>query len=124
MLTVLVADDSEIIRKAISRLLMDCPEVKLVAEASNHRQMTELISMHHPAIVIMDVHMMGEVVMTIPELKVCLSGSQLLVTSLWNDAETMAIADALGAVKFLDKSLLGRELIPTLQKIAVSSLPE
>jgi hypothetical protein len=52
---VLIADDSAIIRKAVRRLLETEPDIQILAEAVDLRQMLELRNKLHPDIVVMDL---------------------------------------------------------------------
>jgi DNA-binding NarL/FixJ family response regulator len=124
MLKVLLAEDSDIMRAAISRLLAGSSEAELVAEAKTYRQMMQLVDEHRPNVVLMDLHMRDENNVTIPEIKACLNDCQLFVISIWQDVETKADAESLGAVRLLDKSMLGIELIPALKQCASKARPE
>ena len=116
VITVLLADDSEIVRTAIARLLKDDPEIQLVAEAVNFPQTIRLISTVKPQLVVMDLHMDGERGLT--DVKSHLNGSGLLAISLWNDIETRDLAESYGAAALIDKANLARELIPAIKQFA------
>src|ERR1700745_2154815 len=47
-----------------------------------------------------------------------LAGTKLLAISLANDDEAKALAENIGAAKFLDKMNLSRELIPAILELA------
>ena len=115
MISVLLADDSSIMRKAIADLLKSDPEIQLMAEAGNFAQTIELISKLRPQVVIMDLHMGDENKVNPTQVKSCLNGSRLLAIS-WNDSETKMLAKRLGAVTLLDKLNLASELIPAIKQ--------
>ncbi len=117
-ISVLLVDDSDIVRKAIAYLLKGDPEIHVVAEASSLTQTTQLISYLRPKIVLMDMHLGDEKNVTSSDFKSQLNGSSLLAISLWNDNETKTLADSYGAVEFLDKANLGFELIPAIKRCA------
>jgi two-component system response regulator DesR len=114
----ILADDAHVMRTAIARLLKDCPAVELVAESNSFCGLIHLIAENRPDIVVMDVHMRDEDNISVAELKSCLNGCPLVAISFWKDEETKARADAFGACRLLDKSLLATELIPTIQHYA------
>jgi DNA-binding NarL/FixJ family response regulator len=114
MIKILIADDADIVRTAISRLLSESSEAQVVAEAKTYREMMRLVGEHRPDVVLLDVHMGDQCEVTVPEITSCLNGCQLFVISIWNDSETKAYAQSLGAIRFLDKFMLGVELIPAL----------
>ena len=118
---VLLADDSEIMRKVIADLLKSDPEIEVVAESVGFAQTVQLASKLHPEVIVLDVHMRDERTVTRAQLKSCLSGSRLLAMSIWNDDETRYLAETIGAVKLLDKTKLATELIPAIRHYADES---
>jgi DNA-binding NarL/FixJ family response regulator len=54
---VLLADDHVLIRAGISALLQRIPDLTVVAEADDGRDALQLIAMHHPNIVLLDISM-------------------------------------------------------------------
>jgi DNA-binding NarL/FixJ family response regulator len=117
-ISVLLVDDSEIVRKAIAGLLKGDPEIQVVAEASSFAQTAQLINSLKPKIVLMDIHLGDENKVTSSEIKSRLNGSSLLAISIWNDKETRTLAYSYGAVEFLDKANLADELIPAIKRWA------
>src|ERR1700676_4631783 len=101
MISVLLADDIEVVRKAIAHLLKGDPEIQVLSEAASFRQTMQLTEKLHPQILVMDLHMTDENDVTPSQIKSSLAGSPLLAISLWNDEETKALADSHGAVALL-----------------------
>jgi DNA-binding NarL/FixJ family response regulator len=118
IISVLVADDSEIMRKGIADLLQGDPEIEVVGECVSFAQTIEIASMLHPKVIILDVHMGDERTVTRAQVKSGLIGSRLLAMSIWNDAETKSLAEAIGAATLLDKTKLVAELIPAIRQYA------
>lgn len=115
---VLLADDSEVVRKAIVGLLKVDPEIELVAECVGFAQTIQLAAKLHPQVIVLDVHMSDERTVTRAQLKSGLIGSRLLAMSVWNDEETRYLAEAIGAATLLDKAKLAAELIPAIKHYA------
>jgi two-component system response regulator DesR len=114
-ISVLLADDNEIVRRVIAALLKSDPEIELVAESVSFAQTMEIVSKLHPQIIVQDVHMGDEHAVTPSQLKSGLIGSRLLAISIWKDDGTKALAEALGAATLLDKANLATELIPAIK---------
>jgi two-component system response regulator DesR len=112
---VLLADDSEIMRKVIVDLLKGDPEIEVVAECVSFGETIDLAAKLQPRIIVLDVHMGDERQVTPLQLKFGLVGSQLLAISIWKDDETITLAKAIGAVTLLDKTKLAAELIPAIK---------
>ena len=59
MIKVLVADDHELVRCGIRRLIDDVRDIKVVAEAANGEEAVKLARKHRPQVVLLDVRMPG-----------------------------------------------------------------
>ena len=116
MINVLLADDHQSMRKAISELLKSDANVRLVAEASSFRETMDLTAEVCPDVVVMDIHMGDEQKVKPADLKLRLVDCRLLAMSLWTDEETKILAESFGAVTLLDKTKLATELLPSLRQ--------
>jgi DNA-binding NarL/FixJ family response regulator len=115
-ITVLVADDSEVMRGAIKSLLEGDPEIQLVGEATSFAETMTLTSKLQPQVVIMDLHMSDDESLMPFQFKSCLGESRLLVVSFRDDDEARFLAASYGAVSFLGKMNLGYHLIPAIRR--------
>jgi chemotaxis response regulator CheB len=120
-ISVLIADDSQIMLKVIAHLLKADPEIKVVAECISYAQTMEVTSKLHPQVIVLDLHMRDEGTVTPSHLKFGLIGSHLLAISIWKDEETKALAETIGAVTLLDKADLASALIPAIKYYASGS---
>jgi DNA-binding NarL/FixJ family response regulator len=117
-ITVLLADDSEIVRKGIRQLLATQSEIEIVAEAADFAQTIQLANDLKPRLIVMDLHMPEELRATSLNIKSHLNcGSEILAISLSNDEDTMALARSIGATVLLDKISLADTLIPTIVRL-------
>ena len=117
---VLLADDSEIVRRAIRALLRSQPEIELVGEAANFAQAIQLANALTPHV--MDLHMPDENSINLLDVKSQMNrGARTLAISMWNDEETQTLAQMLGAVTLLDKAELGSTLIPAIVQLRGNS---
>lgn len=57
MVTVIVADDHDVIREGIKNILRDNPDFTVVAEASNGEEVIEKVEKHSPDILLLDITM-------------------------------------------------------------------
>lgn len=119
---VLLADDSELVRRAIRQLLGERPEIAVVGESTDFAHTLQLCKDLRANVVILDLHMADGDRISPREFKSQLPAeSRILAISVWDDAETKALAEAYGAVKLLDKISLGTQLIPSILEIASPS---
>jgi chemotaxis response regulator CheB len=120
---VLPADDTALIRKAVTRLLTEEPAINVVAEAANFSQAIQMASTFKPDIVLLDLHMPDDYAFEPAYIRnqLALCGSKVLGMSLSsgeNDEESRLLAESLGAVTLLDKGEFDSILIPTILQLA------
>jgi len=112
---ILVADDSEVVRRGIRQLLSDQTDIAIVGEAANFTQAFDMATDLEPQVIVMDLHMPDEDRVPPQEVKSRLNrGSQVLAISVWNDEESKQLAASLGATVLLDKMNLAGTLIPAI----------
>jgi DNA-binding NarL/FixJ family response regulator len=117
---VLIADDAEVIRKAITDLLASEPSIEVCGEARTFSETLGLATSLKPDVILLDLHMPDS---ESPEsgfvqLRLLSTGSRILAISLWQDEETKIIAQGYGALALLDKGKLFDELVPAIQRVA------
>jgi len=115
---VLLADDSEVMRHAILKVLSEEPSIELVGEAAGFAEMLQSIDVLKPDVLLMDLYMSDEEEHP-PELirsRILESTKCVVAISISVDEKARALAQRLGANVLLDKLNLYSELIPALKK--------
>jgi two-component system, NarL family, response regulator DevR len=112
----LLADDSEILCKAIRSVLSQEPTIEVLGEARTLPEVVKMATLFRPDVILLDLHMpdgRGFEPSTVKaQLLSCTN--QIIAMSMLNDDATKALALEYGAVKLLDKVKLGTDLVPTL----------
>jgi DNA-binding NarL/FixJ family response regulator len=111
---VLLAEDSEVMRRAITSLLVNDRTVSLIGEVSSYPERLEKLTESGPDVVLIDVHMPG--LREAESFKDQLRHACLLAMSFWADEETSRLAEGFGAFRLLDKCELVQTLIPTIHE--------
>jgi chemotaxis response regulator CheB len=116
---VLVADDSELMRSAIRRVLQEEPLIEIVGEATSFAQTMQMIGDFKPSVLLIDLHMPERRDFTPAFVKSQLASvGCTLAVSFSNDEEAHALAESYGAVSLLDKMKLYDEMIPAILRCA------
>ena len=119
---VLLADDSEIMREAIKKLLADEPRIQIVGEASSFAAAMQLVADFKPEILLLDLHLPQKRDLQPPLVKSQLSCIEYtLAISFANDEEAKSLAASYGAVALLDKMSLYNELLPAILQLTQAS---
>jgi DNA-binding NarL/FixJ family response regulator len=115
----LLADDSDVLRRVIFNFLEHEPWVEIVGEAKNFTELLRKAPELKPRIVLMDLHMRDESEFK-PDFvrsKLQASAERVVAMSLFNDDEAIELSNSYGASLLLDKSKLGTDLLPAIEKV-------
>jgi DNA-binding NarL/FixJ family response regulator len=113
---ILIADDSDSVRRAIGLLLAVEPRICLCGEAATYADLVKKVIEADPQVVLMDLHMPDQQQFDCADLKGKLRRTVLLAMSAWSDEATANLADSYGAVKLLDKSKFASTLMPAIEE--------
>jgi DNA-binding NarL/FixJ family response regulator len=118
----LLADDSEIMREAIKKLLEDEPRIQIVGEASSFGSAMQLVADLKPEILLLDLHLPQKRELPAPTVKSQLNCiKHTLAISFANDEEAKSLAASYGAPRLLDKMSLYTELLPAIMRLGEPS---
>jgi DNA-binding NarL/FixJ family response regulator len=119
---VLLADDAEIMRKAIRNLLSTREDISVVGEASNIRETIQKTAELHPDLIILDVNMAHKNHIAPTEVRKLFNGAKVLAITLGIDDLDEELLISVGAVKLLDKMDLSDQLIPAILELAPAKI--
>ncbi|MGB8644828.1 MAG: response regulator transcription factor [Anaerolineae bacterium] len=116
---VLLADDHNLVRAGIRALLQNVPEVQVVAEAANGREVLERVAQIHPDVVLMDIAMpelngldaTAQLVKDYPDLRI-------IILSMHETEAFVLAALRAGASGYLLKGAATPELEQAIQAVA------
>src|SRR5216684_5373615 len=100
---VFLADDADVMRKAIRSLLSNREDISVVGEASNFLETVKKTSELHPDLIILDLNMPDRNHIAPSEAKRLLNGAKVLAITLGMDDLKKELLDSVGAVRLLDK---------------------
>jgi len=122
-ITLLLADDHELVRAGIRVLLDGQPDIKVVAEASDGRSALQLARKHKPMVVLMDVVMPGlNGIEATYAIKRLLPGTKVLALSAYDDWNNVSRMLSAGASGFLLKDMSVADLVRAVRTVAEDHL--
>jgi len=119
---VLLADDSEQMRRAVCTLLADEANISVCAEARDYGELLLKLGECSADVALMDLRMPGERKIDAATVKAGFHGACLLAMSFAKDPETISLAESFGAFKLLDKIELFTTLIPAIHECVKEKL--
>lgn len=118
-ITTLIVDDHLLFRAGVKSVLIKQPDIKVVAEASNHKEAIEAFLKHRPEIVILDLRMPGRGGFDVlRDLHALQPNAKVLVLSSFANEEEIYRAMNLGTRGYLLKDAGSTELLAAIRAIA------
>lgn len=117
-LRVLVVDDSDIVRRAICKILRVHSDIEIICEASNGRDAIRFAKEHKPDLVLMDISM--PIVSGFEATRLIrheLPHIKIIFLTQHRSRSFMKEALAAGAHGFVTKDSASRELMPEVRRI-------
>ena len=119
MIKLLLADDHELVRTGIRRILEDVEDFKVVGEAINGEEAVKFCRKHNPDLVLMDMSMpgIGGLEATKQILRFT-EGTRVIVLSVHKENPIPAKVMQVGAFGYLTKDSDPQEMIRAIRKVA------
>ncbi|WP_328839586.1 response regulator transcription factor [Streptomyces europaeiscabiei] len=118
---VLLADDQALLRATFRILIDSCADMEVVAEATDGREAVDLVRVHRPDVVLMDIRMPGTDGLTATAV-ICaeeeLADTRVLILTTFEIDEYVAQALRSGASGFLGKDVTADVLLDGIRTVA------
>ncbi len=117
MITILIADDHQIFREGLARVLNDVPEMTVVARASNGEEAVARATETKPNVILMDLNMPGvDGVEATRRLRVAQPQSHILMLTVSEQEQDLFAAIRAGARGYLLKSMASDDLVDAIRR--------
>ena len=118
-ITIVLADDHEVVRAGLHLLLDAEPGFSVVAEAGDVALTERRVAAHRPSVLVLDVNMPdGSSIPAIPRLRAAAPGTRIVMLTMQNDPELAREALRAGATGFVLKEAAKDELIQAVRLAA------
>lgn len=117
--TVVLADDHQLLREGLLRLLVSEPDLEVVDQAANGFEVLEALRRHRPDVLVTDLSMPGIPAMDlIKRVKSEFPGVAVLVLTMHAEEQYALRAFRSGANGYLTKDAAGEQLVGAIHKVA------
>ena len=116
---VLVVDDHAVVRQGLSQILSAQPDIRVVAEASNHGETLQMLRTHRCDLLILDVAMPGRSgIDTLKQVKVEHPKLPVLILSMYPEDQYAFRALKAGAGGYLTKMAAVDQVVHAIRQVA------
>ena len=118
-LKLLIADDHSIVLTGVQALIAREPDLVVVAEASNGRDLPDLVAVHQPDMLILDLNMPGpNPIQQIQALRQASPGLAIIALTMHDDPEWVRGVLMAGASGYVLKDEASVELVQAIRAVA------
>lgn len=119
LISIIVADDHQLVRSGIVKILNENPEMEVIAEASNGKEALEKCAIFSPDILLLDLDMpILNGLEAVPELMTQNPGMKIGILTMHKEKSLVEKLINLGVAGYLYKSSHEEDLIYGIKKIA------
>jgi two-component system, NarL family, invasion response regulator UvrY len=119
MIQILIADDHQIFRQGLVRLLADYNDLTVVAQAGTGAEVLEALRTHHVDVLMLDLSMPGRGgIELIPQVKSLQPGVHVLVLTMHGDEPYVSQALRAGADAYMTKENAASDLAAAIRRVA------
>ena len=110
-INILLVDDHAVVRSGLSKFLLVNKDLKLVGEASDGAEAVQMVSLHKPDVVLMDLMMPGvDGITATREIHQKYPNVKVIVLTSFHDQNMVQGALQAGAIGYLQKNVTAKEL--------------
>jgi two-component system, NarL family, response regulator LiaR len=110
-INILLVDDHAVVRSGLSKFLLVNKDLKLVGEASDGAEAVQMVSLHKPDVVLMDLMMPGvDGITATREIHQKHPNVKVIVLTSFHDQNMVQGAIQAGAIGYLQKNVTAKEL--------------
>jgi DNA-binding NarL/FixJ family response regulator len=115
---IIIIDDHKIVREGLKSMLLDNPIMEVIGEGSNEQDLVDLLKIHSPTLVIMDISMPGKSGIELTEfLTTNYPEVKTLILTTNSDEDSIIASIEAGANGFLHKDSSLKELLSAIELV-------
>jgi two-component system, NarL family, invasion response regulator UvrY len=122
LITIVIADDHELIREGIKKIIRSSRDLRIVGEAAGFDALAELVAQAAPDLVILDLSLPDyEGLAGLVELRSRFPDQRVLILSMFPEEQYAIAALRAGASGYVSKSMAAEELVLGIRRVLSGS---
>ena len=118
MISLVIADDHELIREGVKKIVRGAPGLHVAGEAANLAETLAHVARHSPDVVVFDINMPGhEGIEGLAELRRHYPEQRVIVLSMYDEEQYGLPALKAGASGYVSKAMAAEELVKAIRQV-------
>lgn len=118
MIRIVIADDHELIREGVKKIIRSCADVRIVGEAPDLAGTIALVEQHAPDVVVLDISLPGhDGLEGLAELRRRFPDQKVVMLSMYAEERFAVNALRAGAAGYVTKSMAADELVRAVRQV-------
>jgi two-component system invasion response regulator UvrY len=118
MIRIVIADDHELIREGVKKIIRACADIRIVGEAADLARTLTLVARHAPDVVVLDISLPGhEGLEGLAELRRGFPAQQVVMLSMYDEERYAVSALRAGACGYITKAMAAEELVKAIRQV-------
>jgi two-component system invasion response regulator UvrY len=122
LIRLVIADDHELIREGVKKIMRPCADLKIVGEAANLKQAVALVAQVHPDVVVLDITLPDyDGLDGLTELRRHFPALRVVMLSMHPEERYAMAALRAGAYGYVSKTMASAELVEAVRHAALGT---
>lgn len=118
MIRVVVADDHELIREGVKKIIRSCADMRIAGEAADLARTIALVEQHAPDVVVLDISLPDyDGLDGLAELRRRFPGQRVVMLSMYDEERYAVSALKAGAAGYITKAMAAEELVKAIRQV-------
>lgn len=122
MIRIVIADDHELIREGVKKIIRACADIRIVGEAPDLARTIALVEQHAPDVLVLDISLPGhDGLEGLAELRRRFPTQQVVMLSMYAEERYAVSALRAGAAGYITKAMAAEELVKAIRQVVAGS---
>jgi DNA-binding NarL/FixJ family response regulator len=122
MIKIVIADDHELIREGVKKIIRACADMRIAGEAADLARTIALVEQHQPDVVVLDISLPGhEGLEGLTELRRLFPAQRVVMLSMYGEERYAVSALRAGAAGYITKAMAAEELVKAIRQVVGGS---
>ena len=118
MTSLVIADDHELLREGVKKIIRSAAGLRVVGEAADLEQALRLVGLHQPDVLVLDISLPGhDGLEGLAEVRRHFPQQRVVMLSMYGEERYAVPALKAGAVGYITKTMAAEELVKAIRKV-------